>query len=89
MKELSLCGIWKMRGVGDGAWLEAEVPGSVASTLLAHGLIPDPYVQDNEEKVLPIFERDYEFVREFTITPETLSHDRVALRCDGLIPCVI
>lgn len=84
MKELSLCGIWKMRGVGDGAWLEAEVPGSVASTLLAHGLIPDPYVQDNEEKVLPIFERDYEFVREFTITPETLSHDRVALRCDGL-----
>lgn len=84
MRELSLCGIWKMRGVRDEAWLETEMPGSVASTLLAHGLIPDPYVQDNEEKVLPVFERDYEFARDFTIAPETLNHDRVVLRCDGL-----
>lgn len=34
--------------------------------------------------MLPVFERDYEFARDFTLTPETLNHDRVILRCDGL-----
>ena len=28
-------------------WLKADVPGDVHSTLLKHGLIPDPYRSDN------------------------------------------
>ena len=84
MKLLDLNGIWKMTAVGETEALPSCIPGTVAGTLLAHGRIPDPYWRDNEEKVLPTFERDYSFSRDFDVDPALLDHDRVVLRCDGL-----
>ncbi|MDO4285512.1 MAG: glycoside hydrolase family 2 protein [Eubacteriales bacterium] len=68
----------------DAEWLDAAVPGSVASALLACGRMPDPYLADNERKVLPIFDHDFEFVRHFTADRALLAHDQVLLHCDGL-----
>ena len=73
-----------MREEGSEGWLSANIPGSVASTLIAHGKMEHPYYRDNENKVLPAFEKNYIFRRNFCLTAEYLTHDMVQLRCDGL-----
>ncbi len=52
--------------------LEATVPGSVLSTLLAHNLIPDPFYRDNEAAVRQVLREDYTFTRSFALTKRQL-----------------
>jgi beta-mannosidase len=84
MKRESLTGEWQFRQVGSDTWLPAKVPGSVHLDLMAAGLIPDPFVADNEQKVSWVAETDWEYRRTVTCSPELLSHNRVYLVCDGL-----
>jgi beta-mannosidase len=60
------------------------VPGCVHTDLLAAGLIPDPFVGDNERRVQWVGERDWEYRRTFTVSPEVLAEKQVDLVCDGL-----
>lgn len=48
----------------------ATVPGLVHTDLLAAGLIPDPYLDQNEKKVTWIGESDWEYSTSFTWTPD-------------------
>jgi beta-mannosidase len=84
MKLLDLNGSWTMTDSGSGRTLAARVPGTVASTLLEHQAMPDPYWRQNEEIVQPAFTPDYEFTRDFDLEPGALAHDQVLLHCDGL-----
>lgn len=84
MRMLNLNGQWMMGQAGEEKLMPTLIPGSVASTLLVQGQIDDPYLQDNEPKVLPVFEKDHAFSRHFTVDASLLSHDKVLLRCDGL-----
>ena len=52
--------------------LPAQVPGSVLSTLLRHGLIDDPFYGYNEEQVRRCLKDNYTFSRFFALTPEQL-----------------
>lgn len=70
-----------MKVVLNGEWtlnsaqykdLTATVPGSVLSTLLAHGLIEDPFYGYNEEKVRQCLKQNYTFSRSFALTAEQL-----------------
>ncbi|MDD3629239.1 MAG: glycoside hydrolase family 2 protein, partial [Actinomycetota bacterium] len=65
-------------------WVEARVPGSVFSDLLREGLMEDPFYRDNEDKTLELSYNDYEFTREFNITPDMFKKDRILLYCEGL-----
>ena len=56
---------WKMREAG-GDWLEAKVPGTVYTDLLRNGKMEDPYWKDNENKALPLMEKDYEYETVFS-----------------------
>ncbi len=49
MKFQSLAGQWQFRQAGKSEWLAATVPGGVHTDLMALGLIPDPFVGDNEK----------------------------------------
>lgn len=84
MKAIDLNGSWRMRQADTAAWLDAQIPGSVAATLLAHNKIEDPNYRDNEAKVLPVFEKDYEFARSFDVDAGVTARDRVLLCCNGL-----
>lgn len=53
--------------------LQATIPGSVLSTLLAHHLIDDPYDRDNEAKVRQCLYDDYTLIRKFPLTQEQLT----------------
>ncbi len=84
MKIIHLCGSCRMRAAGEETEIPAEIPGSVATALLACGRILDPYDRNHEEQVLPVFDQDYIFTKEFEVRREDLAHDRVYLVCEGL-----
>ncbi len=78
----SLNGEWQFRRVGEDEWRPAVVPGGVHTDLLALGLIPDPFVGDNERRVQWVAENDWEYRRYFAV--ESDDQDRVFLVFDGL-----
>ncbi len=84
MQTSSLTSAWRMRQVGTDAWIPAQVPGGVHTDLLAAGLIPDPFVGDNERKVSWVAEADWEYEGTFTVAAELLAHGQVELVADGL-----
>jgi beta-mannosidase len=77
MQHQTLNGIWKMREVSESHWLEAKVPGSVMSALLANGRAEDPFWRENEYEARELFRKDYEFAREFTLSKEINDKDRI------------
>ncbi len=86
MHILDLNGVWTLRGVvgDDNASLSAEVPGGVHPALISAGLIPDPSVSENAEKLTWVGETDWTFERPFEVDAHLLSHEIVDLDFDGI-----
>jgi beta-mannosidase len=84
MQHQTLKGQWQFREAGTDEWLPAAVPGSVHTDLLELGRIPDPFVKDNEKKVMWVAERDWCYRHTFTPDEALLSEDSIALVCEGL-----
>jgi beta-mannosidase len=92
MQKISLSGAWQFRQAGTNAgapqpwqeWQPASVPGGVHTDLLALGQIPDPFVADNELKVMWVAETDWEYRRTFSVNADLLAQENVTLVCDGL-----
>ncbi len=84
MIQQPLTGDWQFRQAGTDTWLPATVPGGVHTDLLALGLIPDPFVADNELQVMWVAESDWEYRRTFTPDPALLAAENIVLACDGL-----
>ena len=59
MQSQSLTGQWQFRQEDENEWLPATVPGGVHTDLLTLGLIPDPFIGDNELDVMWIAEKDW------------------------------
>ena len=75
---------WKMRRVGDEAFQEAAVPGTVYTDLLRNGNMEDPFFNDNELKALKLMDEDYEYVTQFACGEDIRSSRKVLLRFDGV-----
>ncbi|WP_442933246.1 glycoside hydrolase family 2 protein [Micromonospora psammae] len=81
---------WELRAVPGqqvpaevaGRAVPATVPGCVHTDLLAAGLIPDPFVDDNETALAWIGRTDWSY--ETTFAHEPGDEDRVDLVCAGL-----
>ncbi|MDR0999493.1 MAG: glycoside hydrolase family 2 protein [Clostridiales bacterium] len=84
MSAISLNGSWKMRSATNGDWLDASVPGTVFADLLNAGLVDEPFYRDNEDKIQDVFEKDYEYIREFEVLDEQLASDAITLCCEGI-----
>ena len=75
---------WKMRRVGDEAFQEAAVPGTVYTDLLRNGNMEDPFFKNNELKALKLMDEDYEYVTQFACGEDIRSSRKVLLRFDGV-----
>ena len=75
---------WKMRRVGDEAFQEAAVPGTVYTDLLRNGNMEDPFFNDNELKALKLMDEDYEYVTQFACGEDIRSSRKALLRFDGV-----
>jgi beta-mannosidase len=79
-----LDGKWQVAKAGTEDWIPATVPGCIHTDLLAAGKIPDPFYRDQEKAVQWVGEADWQFRRSFQMDAETLAHQQVRLRCEGL-----
>jgi beta-mannosidase len=84
MKSQSLSGKWQFRQVGTEEWLNATVPGCVHTDLLNLGLIPDPFIGDNEKKVMWVSESDWEYRFRFIPSNDIINEEKFFLNADGL-----
>src|SRR5512139_2030003 len=84
MQKQTLSGTWQFRQCGTEEWWPATVPGGVHTDLLALGRIPDPFVADNELKVMWVAENDWEYRHSFKVDAGLLAEENVLLVCDGL-----
>jgi len=65
-------------------WRDARVPGSVHTDLLAHALIPDPYVGAPEAGLQWIGLADWEYRARFDVDAATLARRHAELVFEGL-----
>jgi len=84
MQKQTLNNAWQFRQYGTKEWWPATVPGGVHTDLLALAKIPDPFVADNEVKVMWVAENDWEYRCAFTVDANVLSQEHVTLACEGL-----
>ena len=84
MQKQTLSGEWQFRQCGTIEWSPATVPGGVHTDLLALGKISDPFVADNELKVMWVAENDWEYRHSFNVDANLLAEENVSLVCDGL-----
>ncbi|WIG57157.1 MAG: Beta-mannosidase [Rhodanobacteraceae bacterium] len=65
-------------------WLQATVPGSAQTDLMALKLIPDPYWRDDEAKVQWVGLSNWQYRKRFDVDAETLARTHVDLVFGGL-----
>ena len=75
----TLNGKWVMNERGSEAFAQAQVPGSVLSSLLVGHRISDPFFGTNEEETRQLFRRDYFFSTEFELMPELYEQEKIVL----------
>ena len=76
--------VWQFRQSGKPDWQPASVPGGVHTDLMALGLIADPFVADNENKVQWVAQSDWEYRGTFQVSAETARMPHLFLVADGL-----
>ena len=69
---------WTM--LNDNKAFACSVPCSVLKTLMDAEEIEDPYYRENEKTSLPLFDSDYAFAKQFSLTYGMLSQDKIVLR---------
>ena len=84
MQSQSLTGQWQFRQEDENEWLPATVPGGVHTDLLTLGLIPDPFIGDNELDVMWVAEKDWTYRYTFNPDVSLFNDEKVFLVADGL-----
>ncbi len=82
--KINLNGEWSFRRADTENWYPANVPGCNYLDLIANDLIIDPFYGTNEKDLYWVSEKDWEYVRNFSLTKEVLSAEKINLVCDCL-----
>ncbi|HJT74898.1 MAG TPA: hypothetical protein VJ720_12780, partial [Chitinophaga sp.] len=70
--ETELNSNWEFARPDDTTWRTATVPGTVHTDLMAHHLIPDPFVGMNEKAVQWVDKKDWLYRTRFEVTETML-----------------
>lgn len=90
MQKRILNNAWNLKIIGKDSQLtgtdgiKVNIPGSVYGALLENKIIEDPYFRDNELKVLPIMDNDFEYTTTFDLSDDDLKAEGLLLRFDGI-----
>ncbi|MFN0728993.1 beta-mannosidase [Polaribacter gochangensis] len=75
---------WEFKSAKDADWKSASVPGTIFTDLLDHKLIPDPFVETNEEKVQWVSDSTWVYRTTFKLTEDILNKENIELHFEGL-----
>lgn len=78
-------GGWELAEAGSAEWLDAVVPGTVLTSLVAAGMYPDPY-QGLNNLVIPedLCRKDWWYRTELPLTADLLSKPQLELLFNGI-----
>lgn len=82
--KFDLNGDWKFRQVDSSDWYAAKVPGCNYLDLLANDLIKDPFYGTNEKDLYWVSEKDWEYIKTFSLSKEILECEKINLVCKCL-----
>lgn len=84
-EELSLNGEWELRKLDEqDVVYTTHVPGSVFSTLISEGVLPDPAYRENESVVLAFADNDFHLRKTFEVEAAFLEHEKIELVFEGI-----
>jgi len=75
---------WQFRKKGDTEWLNASIPGTVHTDLLANKKIADPFYRTNEKDQQWIETADWEYQSSFSVDEKLLQNQNIELVFEGL-----
>lgn len=75
---------WEFASTDDTTWRTATVPGTIHTDLMAHHLIPDPFIGMNEKGVQWVDKKDWQYRTRFDVSAALLQHKVVELVLEGL-----
>ena len=75
---------WQFKHTEETNWYDANVPGEVHMDLFRLGVIPDPFVANNELDVQWIAENDWEYKTTFNVDEELLSKKHLEIKFNCL-----
>ena len=87
MEKILLSGQWLMQDTERiflKDFIDAEVPGTVHTDLLAKNLIPDPFYGMNENDLQWVAEKEWIYKKEFSLTKEYIKHKKILLIFEGI-----
>ena len=83
-QQIPLHNWWTFQQVGKEPWYPAQVPGTVHTDLLRHGLIPDPMRNNNVDSVQWIENEDWIYRCTFNANDSLFKHAHIDLVFKGL-----
>lgn len=92
MRRISLNGKWNLKSSDGLESCEGMIPSCNFLDLFNAGIIEDPILGDNEEKLQWVSDKIWEYSREFELTEEDIRKEKIALvfeQIDGLATIMI
>jgi len=75
---------WQFKGIDTLDWKSATVPGNIYTDLIAHQVIENPFVKNNEEKVQWVSNQSWEYKTTFSLSDAILKKENIELNFEGL-----
>jgi beta-mannosidase len=75
---------WQFKGIDTLDWKLATVPGNIYTDLIAHQIIENPLVKNNEEKVQWVSDKNWEYKTTFTLSDAISKKENIELNFEGL-----
>jgi beta-mannosidase len=82
--QIQLNSNWEFKGIDTLDWKSATVPGNIYTDLIAHQIIENPFIKNNEEKVQWISNKNWEYKTTFLLSDAILKKENIALNFEGL-----
>jgi beta-mannosidase len=82
--QIQLNSNWQFKGIDTLDWKSATVPGNIYTDLIAHQIIENPFIKNNEEKVQWISNKNWEYKTTFLLSDAILKKENIALNFEGL-----
>jgi len=83
-KKIFLNSNWKFQKAGEADWLDAEVPGTVHTDLMANEIIEDPFYGSNEKDLQWIETENWDYKCTFFIDSSVLKMENIELIFEGI-----
>ncbi len=82
-QEIELCS-WEYKNLQDSLWRSCQAPSLIQENLIKEGLLPQPYLADNEKKIQWVSNQDWLYQTTFQVQQKPQASQPLFLNFEGL-----